>query len=51
MELTEWIKQVLSNDEDSTDAELRELFVANGVENVDGWLARRTEALSSPFGL
>jgi hypothetical protein len=51
LDLISWVKQILSNDEDSTDDELRQLFIANNVPNPDAWLARRTEALSSPFGL
>jgi hypothetical protein len=53
MDLITWIKQTLSNDEDSTDEEIRELFIAAGMtwQQANEWLARRTEALSSPFGL
>jgi hypothetical protein len=53
MELIIWIKQVLSNDEESTDVELRDLFLSEGAtgQQADEWIARRSEALSSPFGL
>jgi hypothetical protein len=53
MELIEYIKMTLSNDEDSTDAELRDLFLSEGATEqvADEWIARRAEALSSPFGL
>ena len=46
-ETTEWIKDVLTNDEVSTDEELVELFKRNGVPEKEArqWVAQRNNYL------
>jgi truncated hemoglobin YjbI len=51
MTITEWVNSILHNDENATDEELRDFFVANGLtlEQAEQAIEQRGECLRDMF--